>query len=103
MHLSPTFLILAFAAAPVALVASAEQAAPPEDNPLVARVDGSWAITAFVAERRPPLAIATDDLVSDGQDGRSEGQRRRQAEDELQAEEAFEDAVQAMRDGGQPN
>ena len=107
MHLSPAAFVLALAAAPLVLVAAndhpAQNASSAERDVLVAHVNGDWAITAMIAERRPPLGVATDELISDGHDRRIEGQRRREDEEERKAEETFEDAVQAMRDGGNPN
>ena len=107
MHFSPAAFVLALAAAPLVLVAAndhpAQNESRAERDVLVARVNGDWAITALIAERGPPLSVATDELISDADDRRSEGQRHRDEEEERKAEEAFEDAVQAMRDGGQPN
>ena len=97
MHASLIALGLAAVAAPAgAPPAEKAQAAPL----LVAHADGSWEITRAIEEEAPLLAFATDDLLVDEPDfgfGPLTRDALREAELDEQAEDAFEEAIDAAR------
>ena len=87
------------------LAAGAAPAAPPPEKSqsqgepiLVRNADGSWTITRAIEEPAPELSVATDALLMDEPDFVADAREAlRDDELELQAEDAFEDAIEAAR------
>jgi hypothetical protein len=99
----PTPFILA-----AALAAAAAAPAPPPETPpgeaaplLVAHADGSWTITREIREEPPMLEIASDFLLVDWT-GADDRDAMRAGEEERQADEAFEEAIEAARRDERP-
>ena len=94
-------------AAPAAVPPAEKAQAPAQAAPLlVAHADGSWEITRAIEEEAPALAFATDDLLTDEPDFGSGPLTRdalREAELDEQAEDAFEEAIDAARRDERPD
>ena len=99
-------LAFVFAAGPLAAAAPEAAQAPETEPTLVAHADGSWTITRPIDEEPPPLALATDGLLADEPDSRAVRDPREamhEEETDREAEEAFEDSIEAMRRGEDPD
>ena len=90
-------IALGLAAAPTP-TAPTEKSQAQAEPILVRNADGSWTITRAIEEPAPELSFATDALLMDEPDFVADA-REALWDDELdlQAEEAFEDAIEAAR------
>ena len=90
--------LIALGVAAAAAPATAPQPKAQAEPLLVANADGSWTITRTIEEPAPTLSFATDELLVDEPEFVADPRESlRDDELEMQAEDAFEDVVDAAR------
>ena len=99
-----TLIALGLAAGAAPATPPTEKAQPQAEPLIVRNADGSWTITRAIEEPAPQLSFATDALLIDEPDFVADAREalRDQALDS-QAEDAFEDAIEAARRDEVPN
>jgi hypothetical protein len=91
-------IALGLAAVPAPAAPPPEKAQPQAEPLIVRNADGSWTITRAIEEPAPQLSLATDALLIDEPDfAAAPREALRDEEIDQQAEDAFEEAVEAAR------